>query len=213
MKPTWSDLANGPRWRGVVSFVHDWVGPFDAKQGMAWEDLNEILDAKSLNLPVAIREWYVLAANWDQGGLAVWIPPQELAASDGMVWILTDMEGITQWGIQVLDFEIEDPPVFSLEEGPSEFDFPSFTSFVAAMIASDVIFDYSTEEPIELEPSSVRADLTCLVSGRCGDVYADAALDSATVVAFAYPRGGPAYGRSRTPAGHALLQRLRLQPQ
>ncbi len=53
--------------------------------------------------------------------------------------------------------------------------------------------------------------LACLVSARCGAFYAESALESATVVTFAYPGNGPAFGKSRTSAGDALLQRLRLQ--
>jgi len=44
-----------------------------------------------------------------------------------------------------------------------------------------------------------------------GRYYADAPLEAATDVAYAYPHDGPVYGKARTPAGHALLQRLRLE--
>ena len=79
MTPTWNDLANGERWRGVVSFIRNWVGPFDSGHGIAPKDLDLLLRAKPLNLPAAVREWYLLAANWTQHGLNVWIRPRELA--------------------------------------------------------------------------------------------------------------------------------------
>jgi hypothetical protein len=210
MASTWSKLANGVRWRGVVSFIRNWVGPFDSHQGMPPKELDKILRAKSLNLPTAVREWYVLAANWNQGGIGVWIYPRDLAAcdEDEMVWILTDTEGITQWGVRVADLDAEDPPVYSLAAGTDEIEFPTFTSFVGAMIVNDLLFADNREEPVELDPDSARAALQCLVSARCGDFYADAPLESATVVMFIYPDGAAAYGKSRTPAGRALLEQL-----
>src|SRR5262249_37596050 len=116
MKSTWDDLARSPRWRGVVSFIQNWVGPLDANQGIATHQLDAILHEKGLKLPTAIRDWYLLAAKWNQGGLNVWIPPQELTVGEGIVWILTDTEGINHWGVRVADVEVEDPPVVSYEK-------------------------------------------------------------------------------------------------
>src|SRR5215467_5205796 len=78
----WSNLASSRRWRGVVSFIRDWVGPFNSAHGMAPEELDEVLRAKSLSLQTALREWYLLAAGWSQGGLNVLIMPRELAPRD-----------------------------------------------------------------------------------------------------------------------------------
>jgi len=209
MTRTWSDLAASRRWRGVVSFIRDWVGPFDFACGMAAEELDEKLLRESLALPAAVREWYLLAARWSQGGLNVWISPQELATADEMVCVLTVTDGINNWGVRAADHDIDDPPVYDLDANPTEIDFPSFTLLVAAMIVNDVIFHPATD-PVELNPGVARAGLTCLVSTRRGGFYADAALDTAAVVAFAYPGNGPAFGEARTPAGHALLQRFQL---
>ncbi len=174
----------------------------------AAEELDEILLGKSLALPAAVREWCLLAARWSQGGLNVWISPQELAAHDGMACILTDTDGIKNWGGRAADHDIEDPPVYDLDAKPSEIDFPSFTSLVAVMIVNDVIF-HPAAEPVELNPGVARASLTCFAPTPHGDFYADATLDAATVVMYAYAKG-PAYGKARTPAGYALLQRLQL---
>jgi hypothetical protein len=65
MTSTWNDLASSSRWDGVVRFIRNWAGPFDCDQGMAPVELDIILRAKSLDLPVAVREWYLLAANWN----------------------------------------------------------------------------------------------------------------------------------------------------
>ena len=208
--PTWSDLATGQRWRGVASFIRDWVGPFDHACGMSAEELDEILLRESLALPAAVREWYLLAARWSQGGLNVWISPQELAAEDGMVEVLTDTQGANRWGVRVADHDIEDPPVYDLDANPTQIDFPSFTSLVAAMIVNDVIFGSDTDEPVELNPGVARAGLTCFVSTRRGDFYADVVLDAAAIVMFTYPGNGPACGKARTYAGHTLLQRFQL---
>jgi hypothetical protein len=39
---------------------------------MAVEELDEILVRQSPGPPAAVREWYLLAARWRQGGLNVW---------------------------------------------------------------------------------------------------------------------------------------------
>jgi hypothetical protein len=207
MTSTWNDLASSKRWSGVVSFIRNWVGPFDSDQGMAADSLDSVLPA-NLKLPAAVREWYILAANWNQGAMNVWVRPQELSAYDGVVWILTDTQGVNHWGVRVAELSTEDPPVVSREKS-NEAVSSSFSKFVAAMIVNDVLFDYETEEPVELEHDAARADVMCLVSSCCGDFFADGPLDSAAVVMFAYPGDGPVYGKSRTPAGRALLQDMR----
>ena len=78
------------------------------------------------------------------------------------------------------------------------------------MTVNDVIFGSDADEPMELNPGVARAGLTCFVSNRRGDFYADAVLEAAAVVMFAYPGNGRAYGKARTPVGHILLQRLQL---
>jgi hypothetical protein len=206
---TWSDLATGRRWHGVASFIRHWVGPFDSACGMSAEELDEVLLREPLFLPAAVREWYLLAARWSQNGMNVWISPQKLAAEDGMVNILTDTHRVDRWGVRALDHDIEDPPVYDLDTNPTQTIFPSFTSLVAAMIVNDVIFGSDTE-PVELNPDVARGDLTCFVSSPYGDSYADAVLEAAAVVMFAYPGNGPAYGKARTQAGHTLLQRFQL---
>ena len=211
MTPTWNDLANSARWRGVVFFIRNWVGPFSSEQGMAHHELEEILRAKSLKLPAAVREWYLLAGNWNEGGLNVWIRPQALAACAGMIWILTDTEGINQWGVRVADGDAEDPPVYSVYANPGETEFPSFSTFVAGMVVNDVLVDYETEAPVELNRDSSRAELTFFVASRCGEFLADAPLETATIVAFAYPGDGPVLGKARTPTGRERLQRFRAQ--
>src|SRR5262249_61073093 len=37
---TWNDLASSARWRGVVSFIRNWVAPFDSEEGMATDELD-----------------------------------------------------------------------------------------------------------------------------------------------------------------------------
>jgi hypothetical protein len=175
---------------------------------MTTHDFDSILRAKDLKLPAAVHEWYILAGNWNQGALNVWKHPQELAAYDGVVWILTDTQGVNHWGIRVADLNMEDPPVVSHEKS-DEVVSSSFSRFVASMIVNDVLFDYETEEPVELERGAARANMMRSVSSCRGDFFADGPLESATVVIFAYPEDGPVYGKSRTPAGRALLQDMR----
>jgi hypothetical protein len=211
MTSTWNNLANSPRWRGVVGFIRNWVGRFESDQGMAADQLAMILRQKALILPAAVREWYLLAAHWNQGGLNVWNRPDEITSSEGVLWILTDREGINHWGVRVTDLNMEDPPVVSREgDPPNGLDFPDFSRFVAAMIVNDFLFDYETEKPVELDRDAAGEGMTCLVSARCGQVLIDAPLESATIVMFAYP-SGPVYGKSRTAEGRARLEELRLR--
>ena len=163
--PTWRP---GRRWRGLASFIRDSVGSFDPSCGMSAEEPDEILLRESLALPAAIREWYLLAARWSQGALNVWIGPQELAAEDGMVEVLTDTQGANRWGVRAADHDIEDPAVYDLDTKPTQIDFQSFTSLVAAMIVNDVIFSSDTDGPVELNPGVARAGLTCFVSIAVG---------------------------------------------
>jgi hypothetical protein len=207
MKTTWNALASNPRWRGVVSFIRNWVGAFGGDQGMEADDLDSIVPA-NLRLPAAVREWYILAANWNQGAMNVWIRPQELISYDGVVWILTDTQGVNHWGVRVAELAMDDPPVVS-RESRNENVSSSFSSFVAAMIVNDVLFDYATEAPVELEPDAVHADKMRSVSSCCGDFFADGPLELATIVMFAYGGDGPVYGKARTPAGRALLHDMR----
>lgn len=161
---------------------------------------------KPFNLPAAVREWYLLAANWNQGGLNVWYRPEELSVRDEMIAILTDTEGINLWGVCVADLGFEDPPVAS--EASNDIEFPCFSMFVGAMIANDVLVGCK-EEPVDLNPDAARAALTCpLVSSGVGNFFADAPLEFATIMMFDYLGNGPALGKSRTPEGVAMLQRL-----
>jgi hypothetical protein len=210
MTSTWEGLAAAARWSGVVSFIRQWLGPFDSGAGMAAQELDVALRANALTLPAAVREWYLLAAKWNPRSLNAWVRPQDLVASDEMVWLLGDAYGGDAcWGVRVADLDAEDPPVYSLMEDRDEAAFASFSAFVAAMIVNDVIFDPEAEPPAELDAGSIHAELMCLAATGCDDFYADAALESAAVVAFAYSATGPVFGRARTPAGHALLQRLK----
>jgi len=60
------------------------------------------------------------------GSLNVWIGPQELAAEDGIVAVLTDTQGINRWGVRAADHDIEDPRVYDLNTNPTQIDFPEF---------------------------------------------------------------------------------------
>jgi hypothetical protein len=68
-----------------------------------------------------------------------------------MVGVLTDTDGINKIGRPGCGPGIDDP-VYDLDANPTEIDFPSFTSFVAAMIVNDVFFCTATEPVVSLAP-------------------------------------------------------------
>jgi len=212
MTPSWDDLASSERWRGVVAFIRNWVGPLDHSDGFTSETLDEARQAEPVRLPAAVREWCRLAGNWDQRGLKVWVRPGDLTPEGGVVWVLTDPQGITAWGVRAGDLGADDPPVVSREAGPGEPAFTTFSGFVGAMVVNDVLFGDPADPPAELSPGLPRGGLTCLAASRVGDYFADGPLGSAEVVVFAYPGDGPVLGKARTAGGRALLQRLRLPP-
>lgn len=207
MTTAWQELADSPRWRALVAFVRQWVGPFDATSGMAPERLDAVLQTRRLELPAPIREWYLLAGAWSQGGLCLWIRPSELVVQGGRLTVLTDVEGITAWQVRAADFRHPDPPVFSADD-QEQADYAAFTEFVVAMVANDFLFG-ADEEPAELNAGKARAALQPIVSARYGDVLADGPLASAEVIAYAYADNGPVDGKARTAAGQQLLARLR----
>jgi hypothetical protein len=207
MTPSWSDLANSDRWRGIVSFIRNWVGSFESDQGMSPDELEMLLELKHLMLPPAVREWYLLSANWSQGGLNIWISPQDLSLSDGVVWILSDTHGVTCWGIRERDLSLEDPPVVS-EENVDQSICSSFSEFVAAMVVNDVLFGDESQEPAELNRNPAYVDQMFQFASCYGDFLSDGPLESATVVVFSYPGNGESFGKARNPSGRVLLERL-----
>jgi hypothetical protein len=201
---TRSEIAESRRWRGIVGFIQNWIGPFGNSQGMEPAELNAILQARGLSLSEAIQEWCILAANWNQGGINVWIPPSRLVENEGSITVLSDTEGITYWQVACADMHEDDPPVLN-GRYPA---FPRFSECVAAMVINDYLFAHDeTDEPIQLRKEACSA-LSTLGSSQMGlDFYTDGPLESATVVAFAYP--DQVLAKARTPAGAAWLERLR----
>lgn len=179
---------------------------------MSSEELDARLNEEIPNLPTAVREWYILAGNWNQGGLNVWFKPEDLRIADeaNVIVLLTDDYGINHWSICVSDVHHEDPPVVLLDVRTYEFVCSRFSEFAATMVMNDFIYaDETTGDPIELDPNSVRATLTCPFPSRSA-YFTDAPLESATIVAYVYP-SSTAQGKSRTPEGRALLESLQVQ--
>ena len=99
----------------------------------------------------------MLAAHWNHGPVLSGNARAKSYCREGVVWILTDREGINDWGVRSIDLDNEDPPVVSGEgHPPNGVDFPDFSRFVAAMIVNDFLFDYETEEPVELNRECSR---------------------------------------------------------
>jgi hypothetical protein len=157
-----------------------------------------------------MREWYLLAGNWQPGGLNVWGAPDSLEVVDQTIEVLTDPYGVTSWRVRCGRLRLDDPPV----ECDDEFDgaaFSCFTDFVAAMAVNDALFgDPTIDDPVESNPREARRSLVRAVASRVGDFYADAPLESAAVVMFDHLGDGPTVGRARTASGRQLLDRLRI---
>jgi hypothetical protein len=208
MTDEWDRLASTKRWRSLVTFIREWVGPFDSRHGMSNAQLQLMLSQHSFAIPSAVREWYQLSAKWDSHGQNVWIPARELSVVDDTLPLLTDRDGTSTWGIMAQDLQAADPPVVTLEPFGETMS-PSFTLFVLEMVVNSVIFDWGKDDPVELSSSS---GLTCFASTPFGDFMADGPLESASVVAFAYPSNGPILCRSRSDAGNSLVRKLQKTP-
>ena len=44
----------------------------------------------------------MLAGRRDQGGLNEWMDPETLQPCEGILWVLTDREGINRWGVRLV---------------------------------------------------------------------------------------------------------------
>jgi hypothetical protein len=219
---TWADLANSPRWRSTIVFIRNWIEPFDSDKGMEPDELDSMLRVQNLTLPTSVREWYLLARNWEPVHLNLWIGPEELlaqarsrfAASEGLVCILTDPDGVLHFCLRLKDLHADDPPVCTSEEGEDEIRCEKFSEFVAQMTVNDVISDYRIDPSVELDANSVRAELTPLFPSTsprffAERFFADGPLESATIVAYTYGEEGPAFGKSRASDRDPLFERLR----
>jgi hypothetical protein len=161
-----------------------------------------------LLLPPAVREWCLLAARFDQDSLTTWIEPEEFAMHEGTMTVLRDRYFTMFWYIRELDFGCEDPPVFC-SEGPTLPNFAHFSEFVTAMVLNGVLCPEERTESIDLSRERARAKLNCLIASSNGELLADGSLETATVIAFAYPADGPVLAASRTQAGRTLIESLR----
>jgi hypothetical protein len=176
---------------------------------MKAKDLDAILRAKHMKLPKAVREWYLLSANWNEGFMNVWVRPDELTVGEGTVYFLGDVGGVWNHCVRVADFDVEDPPVICSEKGRDEIECPRFSIFVAMMAVNDVICDYRNGAPVKLNARSARAELTPLFGSGSDEFLADAPLESAKIVSYDYLGNGPVIARSRTSEGRSRLQTLR----
>lgn len=211
MTSNWRDLAASVRWRGIVAFAGNWIAPLEPSHGMHPSQLDSILETKGMHLPTAVREWYLLSANRPQDGLIVWILPKNFAAGDGVLWLLTDPDGINDWGIRIADLANDDPPVVTGKGNP-HIACSAFTQFVATTIACNAIFDCGVDGPVELRPDAIH-DASMLHIASCfGDVFVDGSLESATIVMFAYPANEGVFARSRTTWGRERLEKLQHKP-
>lgn len=73
------------------------------------------------------------------------------------------------------------------------------------MIVDEVIFGSDSDKPLELNPGLADFGLTCFVSTAAGT---STTTRFSAVIMFAYPGNSPAYAKTRTHAGHPLLQRF-----
>ncbi|WP_345322615.1 hypothetical protein [Novipirellula rosea] len=208
MTDEWDRLANTERWRPLVAFIRNWVGSFDSRCGMSEAELHLILSRHSFAIPSAVCEWYQLSSKWDSHGQNLWIPAQELSVVNDALLLLTDEDGISNWGVMSQDLRIDDPPVVPLEPLGETMSL-SFSMFVLEMVVNDVIFDNNKDDPAEL---SATSGLSCFASTPVGDFMADGPLESASVIAFAYPSNGPILSRSRSEAGNSLIRNLQGAP-
>ncbi len=101
------------RWCLLSSLIGLWRPELTPADGFSSGCLNEAEARLKIRIPIALREWYLLAGNrrdiWS--GQDEFLSPKQLEV-DELLIIYVENQAVVQWGIRLSDLGQEDPPVF-----------------------------------------------------------------------------------------------------
>jgi hypothetical protein len=108
------------RWELVRSFVGNWHAPLLETDGVTEDDIAVAERGLGVQLPTALREWYLLAgrktAIWSRQDSLAQLGGIQLSSPDKALLFRWENQGCERWGICREDLRFDDPPVCSFEE-------------------------------------------------------------------------------------------------
>jgi hypothetical protein len=128
------------RWSLLESFLGVWFPGWTGRSGVAAAEIDLAAQRLGLPMPVALREFYQRYAAAHQ----VWsrqdplLMPEEWLIRDGVLFLISENQGVVHWGIRVADLSLDDPPVVvsDPQDGPAWFtQSESLSSFFIAFAA------------------------------------------------------------------------------
>ncbi len=109
------------RWSLLTDFVAEWHTPLQEGDGYSPKELDAAEQRLGLKLPLALREWYQLAGlREDIVAPQQWlVSPAELEIKEenGLLVFHSENQQIVEWGIQVPDLGLADPPIWLDDSG------------------------------------------------------------------------------------------------
>src|SRR5262245_17446799 len=140
------------RWGCISQFIAAWHGALQAGDGYSEDELRASEAELGCRFPSALREWYKLAGKRK----TVWSNQDRLNTPDEIAktqrkdhpWyrrfreslvFYSENEGCEFWAIRHEDLNLDDPPVFRLEEDPGEVS-PAISVFAIQVLLYEVVW-------------------------------------------------------------------------
>jgi hypothetical protein len=114
--------AREDRWSLLKDFVAEWHTPIQEGDGYSVEDIDAAEQRLSLELPLALREYYLLLGKREDLVAAAnfLVSPDELEVRDGLLVFYSGPQGVLEWGIRRRDLKLDDPPAYLNDSGIHE---------------------------------------------------------------------------------------------
>ncbi len=106
------------RWQLLERLIQEWCGRGIGQSGYTTGDLTACERRLGFELPMALREWYLLVGRRDD----VWqrqdsfVSPENLSVEAGVLDLFVENQAVTSWGIREHDLTLDDPPVVMKDE-------------------------------------------------------------------------------------------------
>jgi hypothetical protein len=127
------------RWRRIVDLVRDWdERPLAPGEGYSSAQLDAAERRLGRRLPLALREWFLLAGPGFAGPARTTLPPDELRLVDGrLLFAEAERLATLTWGVEAANASPEDPAVsVGRRDGRMEWtqEYDSVTQFLLARL-------------------------------------------------------------------------------